>query len=72
MINSSDIKYIRNTIKKRLVSLSNEFYFHEEQRDNIYQILVRSIELGECNSAIVLGPHGCGKSTVIIYNIHII
>lgn len=64
ILDPSDIKQIRKYIKDRLLRDYTTFHGHETQRANVYQVMKRTIENGESNSLLLIGPRGAGKTTV--------
>jgi origin recognition complex subunit 4 len=54
----------RNTIKRKLLLPENEFRGHEKERTHLLELLRRTVEMGESNSALLIGPRGCGKTAV--------
>lgn len=62
--NLKDISKIRQFLKERLLRDYTTFRGHEAERDNIRQLLQRTIEESESNSLLLIGPRGAGKTTV--------
>lgn len=58
------IKFIRKYLKTKLIKNTDGFENHEKEQKEIYNILKRTIEQGESNSALIIGPSGSGKTTV--------
>lgn len=60
-----DIKLVKGALKYRMrcggVNLYEEY---EAEIDHIKSLLLRSSEIAESNSLIVVGPRGCGKTSV--------
>ena len=54
----------RRIIKKTLLQ-SDNFRGHTEEKTHILDLLKRTVNMGESNSALIIGPRGCGKTTVI-------
>jgi origin recognition complex subunit 4 len=54
----------RNTIKKKLLLPESVFRGHEKEKIHLSELLRRTVEMGESNSALLIGPRGCGKTTV--------
>jgi origin recognition complex subunit 4 len=54
----------RNTIKKKLLLPESVFRDHEKERTHLSELLRRTVQMGESNSALLIGPRGCGKTTV--------
>jgi len=58
-------------IKKKLV-LNDQLYGFDKEQNELLQIIKKTTDFGESDSAIILGPHGCGKSMVCFYYLDII
>jgi ATPase related to the helicase subunit of the Holliday junction resolvase len=54
----------RDIIKRKLLLPGNVFRGHEKERNHLSELLRRTVEMGESNSALLIGPRGCGKTTV--------
>jgi origin recognition complex subunit 4 len=54
----------RNTIKRKLLLPAYELHGHEKERTHLSELLRRTVESGESNSALLIGPRGCGKTAV--------
>lgn len=54
----------RKTIKRKLLLPTNEFSGHEKERSHLSDLVRRTVEMGESNSALLIGPRGCGKTAV--------
>lgn len=61
---SEEILKTRKFLKERLQTDYSTFRGHENERDNIRQLLQRTAEMGESNSMLLIGPRGSGKTTV--------
>ncbi|XP_073845165.1 origin recognition complex subunit 4 [Musca autumnalis] len=62
---SEEILKTRQFLKDRLQRDYSTFRGHENERDNIRQLLQRTAEMGESNSMLLIGPRGSGKTTLI-------
>uniref|UniRef100_A0A182NJQ2 Origin recognition complex subunit 4 n=1 Tax=Anopheles dirus TaxID=7168 RepID=A0A182NJQ2_9DIPT len=60
-----DVENTRKFIKARLLTDRASFNGFESERQRIRDILERTAEHGESNSALLLGPRGIGKTTLI-------
>ncbi|XP_060520688.1 origin recognition complex subunit 4 [Cylas formicarius] len=60
----SNIKSIREYLKQKLLRTSN-FSGSETVRNQLYDLLQRTIEHGESNSMLLLGPRGIGKTRLV-------
>lgn len=61
---NEDLLKIRKFLKERLQRDYSTFRGHENERDNIRELLKRTAEVGESNSMLLIGPRGAGKTTV--------
>lgn len=50
-------------LKKKLISNDKLDGFEKEQ-DELLHIIKKTIDFGESDSVVILGPNGCGKSLV--------
>lgn len=46
--------------------------FHGKELNHIVNLFEKTIKAGESNSALLIGPRGCGKTTVIFKQIALI
>ena len=60
----SDLDSTRRFLKARLLTDRASFHGYEAERQQIHDLLERTAEHGESNSALLLGPRGIGKTTV--------
>lgn len=60
----SEIELTRQFLKTRLRRDRITFKGHEADYKQIRDLISRTIETGESNSALIIGPRGAGKSTV--------
>lgn len=61
---SEELLKTRKFLKERLQRDYSTFRGHENERDNVRQLLQRTAEMGESNSLLLIGPRGSGKTTV--------
>uniref|UniRef100_A0A182JRQ1 Origin recognition complex subunit 4 n=1 Tax=Anopheles christyi TaxID=43041 RepID=A0A182JRQ1_9DIPT len=62
---NSDLDNTRRFLKARLLTDRASFHGYEAERLQIYDLLKRTAEHGESNSALLLGPRGIGKTTLV-------
>ncbi|KAJ9598651.1 hypothetical protein L9F63_010666 [Diploptera punctata] len=58
------ISVIRKIIKKTLLE-SNSFRGHEKEKGHVLELIRRTVNMGESNSVLIIGPRGCGKTTLL-------
>jgi origin recognition complex subunit 4 len=61
--NDKNIVHLRKFLKNNILN-NSKFVGHEKEKQQIYDLLHRTIESGESNSALLIGPRGSGKTTV--------
>ncbi|CAH1116523.1 unnamed protein product [Phaedon cochleariae] len=59
------LKEIRLFIKNRLSNYDGTFVKEFSQRNLVFDLIVRTIQSGESNSVILIGPRGSGKTILI-------
>ncbi|XP_063699357.1 origin recognition complex subunit 4 [Culicoides brevitarsis] len=63
---NNEINIAKEALKYRLrCGATNLFEEYEQEIEHIKSLLLRSSEIAESNSLIVVGPRGCGKTTII-------
>ncbi|KAJ2938331.1 hypothetical protein O0L34_g13249 [Tuta absoluta] len=67
---ASQIKLIRKYLKVKIQEDNVTFHNHTQSRDHVYDLIKRSVVHGESHSALVIGPRGCGKTTMINSVLH--
>lgn len=66
----TEINLAKEALKYRMrCGGTNLFEEYETEIDHIKNLLLRSSEIAESNSLIVVGPRGCGKTTVSFVNL---
>ncbi|KAI4490951.1 hypothetical protein M0802_010625 [Mischocyttarus mexicanus] len=55
----------RKYLKRKIMCPETKFRHHMKERLHILDLLKRTIEMGESNSALLIGPRGSGKTTLI-------
>ncbi|XP_053665372.1 origin recognition complex subunit 4 [Anopheles marshallii] len=61
----NDVENTRKFLKSRLLTDRASFHGYEDERQHIHDLLERTAEHGESNSALLLGPRGIGKTTLV-------
>lgn len=59
------IKETRTYLKRNILNLE-KFVGYESERQQVYDLLKRTIDTGESNSALLIGPREVGKTAVSI------
>lgn len=54
----------RKFLKDRLLRDYHTFRGFDSERTHVKDLLLRTVETGESNSALIVGPRGSGKTTV--------
>ncbi|XP_050076228.1 origin recognition complex subunit 4 [Anopheles maculipalpis] len=62
----TELETTRRFLKSRLMMDRATFHGYEAERQNIHDLLERTAEHGESNSALLLGPRGIGKTTLVV------
>lgn len=57
------LKETRAYLKRNILNCEN-FVDHESERQQVYDLLKRTIDTGESNSALLIGPREVGKTAV--------
>ncbi|XP_050679224.1 origin recognition complex subunit 4 isoform X1 [Leptidea sinapis] len=68
MLNSnstSTVKLIRKYLKVKISEDNVRFRGHHKEREHVYDLIMKSILQGESHSALIVGPRGSGKTTLI-------
>lgn len=61
---SSEPSITRKFLKARLLRDYHTFRGFTSERTHVKDLLLRTVETGESNSALIVGPRGSGKTTV--------
>lgn len=61
------IKLTRKYVKMKIMRDNITFRGYEKQKQHVFDLLSRTVEVGESNSALIIGPRGCGKTTVRLF-----
>ncbi|XP_032525452.2 origin recognition complex subunit 4 isoform X2 [Danaus plexippus] len=67
---SEQIKRVRKYIKLKILEDNTSFRNHDEERKHVYDLITRVIMHGESHSALIIGPRGCGKTTLLNSVLH--
>ncbi|XP_073964931.1 origin recognition complex subunit 4-like [Choristoneura fumiferana] len=59
------IKQIRKYLKLRIMEDNVTFRGHEQEWNHVYDLMKRSVLQGESHSALLIGPRGSGKTTLV-------
>ncbi|KAJ0170284.1 hypothetical protein K1T71_014212 [Dendrolimus kikuchii] len=62
---TNQIKLIRKYLKLKVVDDNVSFRNHTEEKNHIYNLVKRTVANGESHSALLIGPRGSGKTTLI-------
>ena len=60
-------KKILNAVSKKLSPTTQHFYGQEENVSYLLDMFTRTVDKGESNSLLVLGPRGVGKSALVTH-----
>lgn len=64
-LSESELNTAKEALKYRMrCGATNVFEEYETEIENIKSLLLRSSEVAESNSLIIVGPRGCGKTSV--------
>ncbi|XP_011312186.1 origin recognition complex subunit 4 [Fopius arisanus] len=55
----------RKYLKRKILCPETKFRHHAKERQNVLELLKRTVEAGESNSALLIGPRGSGKTTLV-------
>ncbi|XP_026742040.1 origin recognition complex subunit 4 [Trichoplusia ni] len=59
------IKLIRKYLKLKIMADNESFHGHPQERNHVYDLFKRTVAHGESHSALMIGPRGSGKTTLI-------
>lgn len=54
----------RKYLKRRIMCPETKFRHHVNERLHVLDLVKRTVEMGESNSVLLVGPRGSGKTTV--------
>lgn len=66
MASINQIEFIIEFLKHRIKFDRTSFMGHSSELNQISELVARTAENGESNSALVIGPVGSGKTTVCL------
>lgn len=55
---------IKIFLRDRLITDNTTLFGYAQESYQIKELISRTVSCGESNSALIIGPKGCGKSTV--------
>lgn len=61
---NEDIDLTREFLKDRLLNDKVTFWGYAKERQQITELITKTAQIGESNSALLIAPRGAGKSTV--------
>jgi len=56
----------RKYLKRKIMCPETKFRHHVNERLHVLDLVKRTVEIGESNSVLLVGPRGSGKTTVLI------
>lgn len=62
--NENMIMLTRKYLKRKIMCPETKFRHHVQERLHILELVKRTVENGESNSVLLIGPRGSGKTTV--------
>lgn len=71
MAKKSDIDRTRAFLKDRLLNDNITFHGSTKEFNQIKELISKTAQYGESNSALLIGPRRSGKSTVSLKNIYL-
>ena len=63
---------ILNAVSKKLSPTTDHFYGQEENVSYLLDMFTRTVDKGESNSLLVLGPRGVGKSALVTHVLRLV
>lgn len=71
MSNHQQIEITKKFLKHRLKTDHTTFFGHSYEFNQVKELITRTVEHGESNSVLIIGPPSCGKTTVSKLKIHL-
>lgn len=62
-MDKAEIDKIRSLLKNNILR-NDEFYGYKKEYNEVFDLLQKTVEISESNSALLIGPRGAGKTTV--------
>ncbi|KAG8035570.1 hypothetical protein G9C98_000998 [Cotesia typhae] len=66
---STMIQRTKKYLKQKIMNTNDKYYinnqYYTKERQHIYDLIRRTVESGESNSALLIGPRGSGKTSLI-------
>ncbi|XP_030022258.2 origin recognition complex subunit 4 [Manduca sexta] len=63
-------KLVRKYLKLKIIEDNVSFQRHNQERNHVYDLMKRTVVYGESHSALLIGPRGCGKTTLLNSVLH--
>lgn len=54
----------RKYLKRKIMCPETKFRHHAKERLDVLELVKSTVEMGESNSVLLIGPRGSGKTTV--------
>lgn len=64
----NQLELTKRFLKDRLITDHTTLFGYVSESSQIKELISRTVECGESNSALIIGPRACGKSTVSIFD----
>ena len=61
---NNKIMLARKYLKRKIMCPETKFRHHVQERLHVLELMKHTVENGESNSALLIGPRGSGKTTV--------
>ncbi|XP_071444263.1 origin recognition complex subunit 4 [Hetaerina americana] len=60
-----NIEAIRKILKQKILRPISVLRGYSKERLHVFDLMTRTVNVGESNSALLIGPRGCGKTTLV-------